>query len=170
MDREAAKISALSTGELRKYEYLTGEELGYRPDIIQKAKFEYSLLGKVFNKGLDEGHKKEELLKKLKNIEDKNEQQYKQSTIRGKKQSETIRNQKEEQLDAISDQKRISISDKNRVENKSIFETIAEVSRSKNAKEGAEKLEKMDKSINYDELSITDKRGKKLKTLLSIWI
>ena len=75
MDREAAKISALSTGELRKYEYLTGEELGYRPDIIQKAKFEYSLLGKVFNKGLDESHKKEELLKRLKNIEDKNEQQ-----------------------------------------------------------------------------------------------
>ena len=44
LDREAAKISALSSGELEKYEYLTGEDLGYKPDIIQKAKFEYSLM------------------------------------------------------------------------------------------------------------------------------
>ena len=70
LDREAAKISALSSGELEKYEYLTGEDLGYQPDVIQKAKFEYSPLGKVFNKGLDESDKKEELLKRFKNIED----------------------------------------------------------------------------------------------------
>ena len=70
LDREAAKISALSSGELEKYEYLTGEDLGYKPDVIQKAKSEYSLLGKVFNKGLDESDKKEGLLKRLKNIED----------------------------------------------------------------------------------------------------
>ena len=54
---------------------MTGEDLGYKPDVIQKAKFEYSPLGKVFNKGLDEGDKKEGLLKRLKNIESKNEQQ-----------------------------------------------------------------------------------------------
>ena len=48
LDREAAKISALSSGELEKYEYLTGEDLGYKPDVIQKANFEYSPLGKVF--------------------------------------------------------------------------------------------------------------------------
>ena len=47
LDREAAKISALSSGELEKYEYLTGEDLVYKPDIIQKAKFEYSPLGEV---------------------------------------------------------------------------------------------------------------------------
>ena len=47
--REAAKISVLSSGELEKYEYLTGEDLGYKTDLIQKAKFEYSPLGKVFN-------------------------------------------------------------------------------------------------------------------------
>ena len=70
LDRESAKISALSSGELEKYEYLTGEDLGYQPDVIQKAKFEYSPLGKVFNKGLDESDKKEELLKRFKNIED----------------------------------------------------------------------------------------------------
>ena len=54
LDREAAKILALISGELEKYEYLTGEDLGYKPDVIQKAKFEYSPLGKVFNKGLYE--------------------------------------------------------------------------------------------------------------------
>ena len=58
LDREAAKISALSSGELEKYEYLTGEDLGYKPDIIQKVKLEYSPLGKVYNKGLDESDKK----------------------------------------------------------------------------------------------------------------
>ena len=75
LDRETAKISALSSGELEKYEYLTGEDLGYKPDVIQKAKFEYSPLGKVFNKGLDESDKKEGLLKRLKNIEGKNKDQ-----------------------------------------------------------------------------------------------
>ena len=46
LDRDAAKTSALSSGELKKYEYLTGEDLGYKPDVIQKAKFESSPLGK----------------------------------------------------------------------------------------------------------------------------
>ena len=71
LDREAAKISALSSGELEKYEYLTDEDLGYKPDVIQETKFEYSPLGKVFNKGLDESDKKEKLLQRLRNIEDK---------------------------------------------------------------------------------------------------
>ena len=60
LDREAAKISALSSGELEKYEHLTGEDLGYKPDVIQKAKFEHSPLGKVFDKGLDESDKKKD--------------------------------------------------------------------------------------------------------------
>ena len=38
---------------------------------MQKSKFEYSPIGKVFNKRLDESYKKEGLLKRLKNIEDK---------------------------------------------------------------------------------------------------
>ena len=76
LDREATKISALSCGELEKYEYLTGEDLGYKSDVIQKAKFEYSPLGKVFNKGLDESDKKEGFLKRLKKIEGKNKDQY----------------------------------------------------------------------------------------------
>ena len=54
LDREGAKIFAFSSGELEKYEYLTGADLGYKPDVIQKTKIEYSPLGKVFNKGLHE--------------------------------------------------------------------------------------------------------------------
>ena len=65
LDREAAKLFALSTKELDKYEYLTGEDLGYKPRVLEQAKFEYSPLGKVFNKRLKEGHKEEGILKKL---------------------------------------------------------------------------------------------------------
>ena len=49
LDRKNAAISAKSSGELDKYEYLTGEDLGCRPDTVQKVKFEYSPLGKIFN-------------------------------------------------------------------------------------------------------------------------
>ena len=69
LDRKAAKISALSSSNLDKYEYLTGEDLGLKPDTIEQARFEYSPLGKTFNKGLSEDDKKEGLFKKLKNIE-----------------------------------------------------------------------------------------------------
>ena len=44
LDREAAKIKALSSKDLDKYQYLTSEDLGYKPDVIQRAKFEYSPL------------------------------------------------------------------------------------------------------------------------------
>ena len=52
INREAAKISALSSGKLDKYEYLTGEEIlpSNQQQIIQQAKFNYSPLGKVFEK------------------------------------------------------------------------------------------------------------------------
>ena len=40
--RKAAKISALSYKELHKYVYLTGEDLGYRPGVLERAKFQYS--------------------------------------------------------------------------------------------------------------------------------
>ena len=48
LDREAAKISALSRGDLGKYEYLTGEDLRYKRDVIQGAKF---ILHNFFMKG-----------------------------------------------------------------------------------------------------------------------
>ena len=50
IDREAAKISALSSGKIDKYEYLTGEEIlpSNQQKIIEQAKFTYSPLGKTF--------------------------------------------------------------------------------------------------------------------------
>ena len=74
LDRKAAKISALSSNYLNKYEYLSGEDLGLKPGTVEQAKFEYSPLGIDFTKGLDKNHQKEGLLKRLKNIEDKNEE------------------------------------------------------------------------------------------------
>ena len=63
LDRKAAKISALSSNNLNKYEYLTGEDLGLKPSIVEQAKFEYSPLGKIFNKGLSEDDKKKDCLR-----------------------------------------------------------------------------------------------------------
>ena len=70
-----AEISAYSSGDLPKYEYLTKKDLGYKPDAFEQAKFEYSPLGKVFTDGLDKYDRKEGLLKRLKNIEDKSNNQ-----------------------------------------------------------------------------------------------
>ena len=63
----------MSSGELEKYEYLTGEDLGYKPGAVDKAKFEYSPLGKLFHKGLNESDKS--TIEILKNIEGKDEKQ-----------------------------------------------------------------------------------------------
>ena len=69
LDRKAAKISALSSNYLVKYEYLTGEDLGLKSSTVEQTKFEFSPLGKIFNKGLDKDKDKEEgLLKRLRNI------------------------------------------------------------------------------------------------------
>ena len=72
LDRKAAEISALSSKNLDKYELLTGEDLDLKPSAVAQAKFEYSALGKIFNKRLSEGDKKEGILKRLKKIEDEN--------------------------------------------------------------------------------------------------
>ena len=63
LDRLAAKISALSSGELRKYEYLTGEDSGYQPSVLEQKRFDYSPLGKISNKGLDKDDKKKGCLR-----------------------------------------------------------------------------------------------------------
>ena len=66
LNRKAAKISALSYNNLDKYEYLTGKDLGLKPSTIKQTIFEYSSLGKIFNKGLDNSDQKEGLLMRLK--------------------------------------------------------------------------------------------------------
>ena len=75
LDRMNAEISAYSSGDLPKYEYLTKKDLSYKPDAFEQAKFEYSPSGKVFTDGLDKSDRKEGLLKRLKNIEGRNNNQ-----------------------------------------------------------------------------------------------
>ena len=52
INRETAKISALSSGKIHKYEYLTGEDIlpSNQQQMIEQAKFTYSPLGKTFKK------------------------------------------------------------------------------------------------------------------------
>ena len=72
INRKAAKISALSSGEIHKYEYLTGEDIlpSNQQQIIEQAKFTYSPLGKYFEKQIktieDHGQKQIEALNTLK--------------------------------------------------------------------------------------------------------
>ena len=77
LDKKVAKISALSSNNLDKYEYLTTEDLDYKPSVIEQVRFEYSPLGKIFNKGLKDEDTKEGLLRRQKNILDKIEEQVK---------------------------------------------------------------------------------------------
>ena len=72
INREAAKISALSSGKLDKYEYLTGAQIlpSNQPQIIEQTKFTYSPLGKAFEKQTetieDQGKKQVDALESLK--------------------------------------------------------------------------------------------------------
>ena len=71
LERINTEISAYSSGDLPKYEYLTKKDLGYKPDALEKVKFEYSPIDKVFTDGLakEDKSKKVGLFKRLKNIE-----------------------------------------------------------------------------------------------------
>ena len=64
-------MSSNNLNNLDKYELFTGEDLGLKPSTVEQTKFEYSPLGKMFNKGLSEDDKKEGILKRLENIKDK---------------------------------------------------------------------------------------------------
>ena len=72
LDRMNAEISAYSSGDLPKHEYLSKKDLGCKPDAVEKVKFEYSPIGKVFTDGLakEDKSKKVGLFKRLKSIED----------------------------------------------------------------------------------------------------
>ena len=73
LDRTNAEISAHSSGDL--LEYLTKTDLGYKPNLIEQTKFEYLPLGRVFNQGLDENDKNKGILRRFKDIENKNSNQ-----------------------------------------------------------------------------------------------
>ena len=77
INREAAKISALPSGKIQKYEYLTGEDIlpSNQQQIIEQTKFTYSPLGKAFDKQIktieDQGKKQVDALENLKPKEEK---------------------------------------------------------------------------------------------------
>ena len=73
VDRLNAKISASSSGDLNKYEFLKRIDLNYKPKALDKARFEFSPLGKTFSTGLDkttQGYQEEGIMKILKDIRD----------------------------------------------------------------------------------------------------
>ena len=74
INRLNAEISAFSEGHLDKYEFLTRKDLKYKSNALNKAKFEFSPLGKAFNQGLNkkaENYKEEGVIKLLKDIRDR---------------------------------------------------------------------------------------------------
>ena len=73
VDRLNAEISAFSSGDLNKYEFLKRIDLNYKPNALDKARFEFSPLGKRFSIGLDktaQGYQEEGIIKLLKDIRD----------------------------------------------------------------------------------------------------
>ena len=73
VDRMSAEISALSSGDLNKYEFLKRIDLNYKPNALDKARFEFSPLGKTFSTGLDktaQDYQEEGVIKLLKYIRD----------------------------------------------------------------------------------------------------
>ena len=73
IDRLNAEISAFSSGDLNKYEFLTRKDLNYKPNALDKARFKFSPLGRAFNEGLDKtipNYQEEDVIKLLKEIRD----------------------------------------------------------------------------------------------------
>ena len=73
VDRLNAEISTFSSGDLNKYEFLKRIDLNYKPNALDKARFEFSPLGRAFNEGLDKtipNYQEEGVIKLLKEIRD----------------------------------------------------------------------------------------------------
>ena len=111
INREAAKISALSSGKIDKYEYLTGEEIlpSNQQQIIQQAKFNYSPLGKALEKQIktikDQGEKQVKAIqdKKLVNI---NKDDYKDKLLLSKEREifKDIYNKRLDKIEEINNE------------------------------------------------------------------
>ena len=73
VDTLNAEISAFSSGYLNKYKFLTRKDLNYKPNALDKTRFEFSPLGKAFSMGLDKtvpNYQEEGVIKLLKDIRD----------------------------------------------------------------------------------------------------
>ena len=106
INREAAKISALSSGKIDKYEYLTGEEIlpPNQQQIIQQAKFAYSPLGKALEKQIktieDQGKKQVKAIQDNKQLVNINKDDYKDKLLLSKER-ETNKDIYNKRLDKI---------------------------------------------------------------------
>ena len=93
INREAAKISALSSGKIHKFEYLTGEDIlpSNQQQIIEQARFTYSLLRKAFEKQIktieDKGQKQTDALESLKPTEQTKAITYDDESLEQKEES-----------------------------------------------------------------------------------
>ena len=68
-----AEISAFSSGDLNKYEFLSRKDLKYKPNALDKARFQFSPLGQTFSIGLvktAKDYQEEGVMKLLKDIRD----------------------------------------------------------------------------------------------------
>ena len=105
INREAAKISALSSEKLHKYEYLTGEDIlpSTQQQIIEQTKFTYFPLGKGFDKQIktteDQGKKQADALENLKPMEGSKAIQYNNESL----EQETYNKLFDEKLDEIQE-------------------------------------------------------------------
>ena len=105
INRETSKILALSSNELRKFEYLTGQEIlpSNQKQVIEQAKFSYSPLGKAFEK-------------QIKTIKDQ-----------GKKEVKALENLKQKEQKAIEDKSDENLSMQKKIYNKLLDERTDEI-------------------------------------------
>ena len=108
INREAAKISALSSGKIGKYEYLTGREIlsSNQQQIIQQAKFTYPPLGKVFEKQIktieDQGKKQVKAIMIKVNINDDDDYKDKLLLSRERKIFKDIYNKRLDKIEELN--------------------------------------------------------------------
>ena len=125
---------------MNKYEYLTGEDLGLKPSTIEQTKFEYSPLGKIFNKRLSKDDQKEGLFKRFKHIKDMN-----------LRQLEAIKNQEKQQLRELK-----------KINKSNTLKAINEISkRNDEANKLVPKFRKIDRTLDKAELVCTKTDGTK---------
>ena len=109
INREAAKISALSSGKIDKYEYLTGEEIlpSNQQQIIQQAKFTYSPLGRAFENQIktieDQGKKQVKAIQDNKQLVNINKDDDYKDKLLLSKEREIFKDIYNERLDKIEE-------------------------------------------------------------------
>ena len=108
INREAAEISALSSGKIDKYEYLTGEEIlsSNQQQIIEQAKFTHYPLGKAFEKQTkkneDQGKKQVKAIQDNKQLVNINDDDYKDKLLLSKER-EIFKDVHNKRLDKIEE-------------------------------------------------------------------